>query len=325
MVSDRDASADVDQRLRVPVRPDQPLGCSVRRGRGNMEGLDPRVGDALLAHRSALRGQVERRHQGRRRHSAAAHDHQGPVRPADRARRRVGHPLPGVAARAVLHHLDRRPEAVGHGHDALRADRLLPRQDDTALSRTGQAVVQSMSKRWWPAMTAPVLDVVCYGEVHRPFGNAQNATVIATFAVDRGQVTITTGNAIRRTCSQVRLVPYPFTRTNPPVPVTSKSPLFAAGNEIWLYKGVRYSTGQEEVALLGKFLMTDVVTYFDTRTGTLYIMLNGTDRAGTIGREKFTEPYSTTGVQALNVVVPAMITHQMGSGVVVFNDQPGET
>jgi hypothetical protein len=174
--------------------------------------------------------------------------------------------------------------------------------------------MQTMSSAWMPAMLATTLEVYTYGEIWTPpSSGAPNGQLVGAMQVTTGNVVIDATNAIRRTCAQVTLIPYgidPGQGSSMTVPEVDTDALFPDGNELILYKGVRYTNGSTEVATLGRFLMEDVEVYKTSSTG-VYIELNGRDRGGTISRDKFTSPYATDGVSTLPVQLQTLINSQV--------------
>ena len=107
--------------------------------------------------------------------------------------------------------------------------------------------------------------------------------------IESGSVEISTSSAIRRTC-KVNLV---TDRTNNNlVPDNQFDLLNPFGNEIRLYRGVKFSDATEEYIPLGVFVITDV-SISDTNDG-VSIELSGEDRALIVSRNKWTSPYQLT-------------------------------
>ena len=145
-------------------------------------------------------------------------------------------------------------------------------------------------------MLANSLTVSAHAEIWTPpaTGNA-TGTFVGALQVVNGSVTIDGTNAIRRSCSAVTLIPYPDDTGQDniiTVPSFDSGALFPAGNEVKLFKGIRYADGTTEEVPLGRFLIEDLEVYREDTPGT-YVQINGRDRGGTISRAKFTAPFST--------------------------------
>ena len=109
---------------------------------------------------------------------------------------------------------------------------------------------------------------------------------ILDLEIDSGNVTIDVNSLTRRTCS-VRLI---TDRTaNNLVPDTGFDAITPFGNELRLYRGVRYTDGTEEYVPLGVFVMTDV-KISDNGDGVL-IEITGEDKSLLISRAKYTQIY----------------------------------
>jgi hypothetical protein len=109
---------------------------------------------------------------------------------------------------------------------------------------------------------------------------------LAEIDIESGTVEISTTNAIRRTC-KVNLVT--DRTTNNLVPDNQFDLLNPFGNEIRLYRGVRFADGTDEYVPLGVFVITDV-SISDTNEG-VFIEVSGEDRSLIISRNKWTSPY----------------------------------
>jgi hypothetical protein len=109
---------------------------------------------------------------------------------------------------------------------------------------------------------------------------------LTTLNIDSGQVTVSVNSGVRRTC-QVNLV---TDRTvSNLVPDNGFDTLAPFGNELRLYRGVKFTNGSIEYVPLGVFVMTDVVIS-DTNDG-VSISITGEDRSLIISRAKWTAPY----------------------------------
>jgi hypothetical protein len=109
---------------------------------------------------------------------------------------------------------------------------------------------------------------------------------LTTLNIDSGQVTVSVNSGVRRTC-QVNLVT-DRTASNL-VPDNGFDTLAPFGNELRLYRGVKFTNGSIEYVPLGVFVMTDVVIS-DTNDG-VSISITGEDRSLIISRAKWTAPY----------------------------------
>jgi len=113
----------------------------------------------------------------------------------------------------------------------------------------------------------------------------QNSKLL-TLNVDSGKVTVSVNSSVRRTC-EVSLVT--DRTTNNLVPDNGFDVLAPFGNELHLYRGVKFQNGSIEYVPLGVFVMTDV-DISDTNDG-VSISIKGEDRSLFISRAKWTEPY----------------------------------
>jgi hypothetical protein len=109
---------------------------------------------------------------------------------------------------------------------------------------------------------------------------------LTTLNIDSGQVAVSVNSGVRRTC-QVNLVT-DRTASNL-VPDNGFDTLAPFGNELRLYRGVKFTNGSIEYVPLGVFVMTDVVIS-DTNDG-VSISITGEDRSLIISRAKWTAPY----------------------------------
>lgn len=118
-----------------------------------------------------------------------------------------------------------------------------------------------------------------------------------------GTVNVEATAAVRRRCS-VRIVD----STGDLVPTGTADDLYPNGSEIRLYRGVRLSTGDELVPL-GTFRIgrTKVI---DTPGG-LVIDVNGYDRARSVQRNRFIDPYSIASGANIGTAIQALITDRL--------------
>jgi len=107
--------------------------------------------------------------------------------------------------------------------------------------------------------------------------------------IQEGTVQVDAGSAIRRTC-EIKLT---TDRENTNlVPDNDFDLLTPFGNELRLYRGVRYYDETEEYVPLGVFVIIEV-TINDKNEG-VEIQVKGEDRSIKVSRAKFTEPYQLT-------------------------------
>lgn len=105
-------------------------------------------------------------------------------------------------------------------------------------------------------------------------------------SIDEGSVTVSVNSGVRRTCD-IGLI---TDRTvNNLVPDNGFDTLAPFGNELRLYRGVKFDDGLIEYVPLGVFVITDV-RISDTNDG-VSISINGEDRSLFISRAKWTQPY----------------------------------
>jgi len=109
---------------------------------------------------------------------------------------------------------------------------------------------------------------------------------LLTLNVDSGKVTVSVNSGVRRTC-QVTLVTDRTTANL--VPDSGFDTLAPFGNELRLFRGVKFADGSIEYVPLGVFVMTDVAIS-DSNDG-VSISITGEDRSLIISRAKWTAPY----------------------------------
>jgi hypothetical protein len=172
--------------------------------------------------------------------------------------------------------------------------------------------MQNMTQWWAPGHAETVLEVVAYAEI---WPGIDGGSKLATLPITAGQVQIDDTNAVRRQCSGVQMVLDPaLSSLGPLVPQEASDYLFPDGNEIVLYKGLKYPSrpfyanaptislpwvngGQPfagEVARLGTFLIEEV-DIAESKGALTITVAQGLDRAETIDRGQMTQPYSTSG------------------------------
>jgi hypothetical protein len=106
------------------------------------------------------------------------------------------------------------------------------------------------------------------------------------FDIDTGKVSVSTSNAIRRTC-EVHLTT-DRTSTNF-VPDDGFDYLAPFGNQLRIYRGIQYTDGTEEYIPLGVFVITEVQIQ-DTNDG-VSISVRGEDKSIIVSRNKWTSTY----------------------------------
>lgn len=112
---------------------------------------------------------------------------------------------------------------------------------------------------------------------------------VVDLPVQDGSVTVSVNQATRRTCSLSLMVG----RTdNDLVPDTAFDALTPFGNELRLYRGVRFADGSEELVPLGVFVITGVE--FDETDQGVAISISGVDRSVRISRNIWLQPYRVT-------------------------------
>lgn len=113
--------------------------------------------------------------------------------------------------------------------------------------------------------------------------------------VTGGSVTVDETAEIRRTCQVVldgdeSLVPPQVLTSNSLALGEMLHP--AKGNELWIYRGVRYSDGTTEFAQLGVFRMSKPSITDDGQNIT--ITINGNDRASVVARQSWQIPFTVS-------------------------------
>ena len=121
---------------------------------------------------------------------------------------------------------------------------------------------------------------------------------LATLAIDKGRVSVSNNNTIRRTC-EIHLTTDRTTANL--VPTTGFDNITPFGNELKLFRGVQYLDGSTEYIPLGVFAITDVMIK-DTDSG-VEMTIQGQDRSLYIQRAKWTQPY-----QMLSTTLEASLT-----------------
>lgn len=104
--------------------------------------------------------------------------------------------------------------------------------------------------------------------------------------IDNGKVSVSTSNAIRRTC-EVHLTTDRTTANL--VPDDGFDYLAPFGNQLRVYRGIQYADGTEEYIPLGVFVITEV-QISDTNDG-VSMTIRGEDKSIIISRNKWTSAY----------------------------------
>jgi len=101
-----------------------------------------------------------------------------------------------------------------------------------------------------------------------------------------GSVQVSVGQATRRTCS----VSFEVSRLdNGLIPDNPFDALTPFGNELRLYRGIRFADGSEELIPLGVFVM-ETIDFAESDSG-ISVSVSGTDRSIRVSRNLWTEPY----------------------------------
>lgn len=133
--------------------------------------------------------------------------------------------------------------------------------------------------------------------------------VLATLDVVGGSVTADETAAVRRTCSATII-----DRAGTLVPYTAGDLLHpASGNELRLYRGVRYADGTEETVPLGVFRLSRP-RISDSVDG-LTIDVQGYDRAKRIQRSRWVDPYMIPSGTNVATAVQALLDDRWGPGL----------
>ncbi len=107
--------------------------------------------------------------------------------------------------------------------------------------------------------------------------------------IDTGKVTVSTNNAVRRTC-EIHLTTDRTTANL--VPDNGFDYLAPFGNQLRVYRGVRFTDGTEEYIPLGVFVITEVQVE-DTNEG-VSMTIRGDDKSIIVSRNKWTATYQMT-------------------------------
>lgn len=174
-----------------------------------------------------------------------------------------------------------------------------------------------MSDAWIPALGSTVLQVECYAEIWSGIPEAaspgENTLLLGDIEVVDGAVTIDRNNVIRRSATNVTLLPdaagelLPIVNSIP----TSSSSLYAPyGAELRIYKGIVEADGGTEYAMLGIFMIEGV----QVERGPKGITLVGTlkDRGQWLARHTFAAPFATDGTSTVDVAITDLLLAALG-------------
>lgn len=107
--------------------------------------------------------------------------------------------------------------------------------------------------------------------------------------VDEGSVSVSVGQASRRTCS----ASFSVSRdSNSLVPASAFDAITPFGNEIRLYRGIQFPDGTEEMVPLGVFVITSV-DVAESRDQ-VRVSISGVDRSVKVSRNVWLEPYQVS-------------------------------
>jgi hypothetical protein len=106
------------------------------------------------------------------------------------------------------------------------------------------------------------------------------------FDIDTGKVSVSTSNAIRRTCEVHLTTDRSSTNFVPDDGFDFVAPF---GNQLRIYRGIQYADGTEEYVPLGVFVITEVQIQ-DTNAG-VSMSVRGEDKSIIVSRNKWTSTY----------------------------------
>jgi hypothetical protein len=106
------------------------------------------------------------------------------------------------------------------------------------------------------------------------------------FDIDTGKVSVSTSNAIRRTCEVHLTTDRSSTNYVPDNGFDFVAPF---GNQLRVYRGIQYTDGTEEYIPLGVFVITEVQVQ-DTNAG-VSMSVRGEDKSIIVSRNKWTSSY----------------------------------
>jgi len=125
-----------------------------------------------------------------------------------------------------------------------------------------------------------------------------------SIAVLQGSVNLDTTQPIFRTLNMSLIDQWGWL-----MPESPTSPLSAFGNEAWIYSGIEYSNGVQELIPMGKFSITSVIPTWTG--GQTTISVQGSDRGYTVGLQALQNPINfnagTTVASATQTLIGSII------------------
>jgi hypothetical protein len=183
-----------------------------------------------------------------------------------------------------------------------------------------------MSSDWIPTLSQVVLEVGCYAEIwsglQLPSSEIENELLLGNIPIVAGTVTIDRGNTIRRTASNVTLLPGFSAMLLPLVsqPQTNTSNIYAPFSaEMRIYKGINEGTEADpswEYACLGIFQISEVDVVDDSTGCTLVGTMK--DRAAWVQQRTFQFPYATDGLSATDTAIVDLLDAAAGYGTLPY-------
>lgn len=117
----------------------------------------------------------------------------------------------------------------------------------------------------------------------------QGSQRLITLDIESGSVTVSARSAVRRTCEVTLRVDR---AANNLVPDNAFDYLTPFGNELRLYRGIRFADGSDELVPLGVFVITEVRV--EETAEALSISVTGSDRSIRISRNVWLGPYQVS-------------------------------
>jgi hypothetical protein len=166
----------------------------------------------------------------------------------------------------------------------------------------------AFSPAYLPAYQAPVIMPKAYAEIWSGINPAnledENTLLYGPLQVTAGAVTIDRSNVIRRTATNVTMLPDVGGYLLPIAgeAATDDTGLFSPeGHELRLYKGILEDESYTEYAKLGVFFISEVDVVNDSNGVTLVGTLK--DRGQWLSRNTFSVPYVTNGTSEVGQVI----------------------
>lgn len=160
--------------------------------------------------------------------------------------------------------------------------------------------------------TAPT-DPTSFGVLLPPPGNVPGTNSPYTIPVLSGSVVVDTTQPVRSTVSLTLVDQYGWL-----TPATLFSPLSPLGNEIWVWSGMQYPDGTQELIPAGVFAITQVsLTYTGTDNT---IMVSGSDRGYTVGLRLLQTPTTLAAGSTLASALSQLVTPNLPNGAQLFMD-----